>query len=417
MKMTTKSPISSRSLWRDKWSYPEGFIIILGLLVTGFAIEWANGIQSLPVLHHPANLIFGFSFIAILILSYLFFRKTQLILFLKSVPAAITSISFFAINALFMGLFLQESNSVGFSAILSLHQVTSSWYFLLSNLYLLTVLGMLVIDKLFHFRIKDLGIFVSHLGLWLVIFASSLGSFEMSRLEMDLTEGEITNMGLDRNKSGRSVEMPFALKLYDFELEEYAPKVGIVDNISGKLLHEQGKNIRILEKEKAFEILNYQMSILEYLESGSKVGNAYYFVNDIGAPPAVKIQSVSPSNDTLTGWISCGSFNTPYESMKLSEQHSLIMLVPEPKNYISKIGIFRPEGLEAEIQLEVNQPYQLDDWKIYQLSFNDEFGKWSNVSVVELVRDPWLPLVYSGIFLMMAGAIYMFWFGRTRRVR
>ena len=35
-------------------------------------------------------------------------------------------------------------------------------------------------------------------------------------------------------------------------------------------------------------------------------------------------------------------------------------------------------------------------------------GKWSNVSVFELVRDPWLHAVYVGIYLLIIGAVGMF---------
>lgn len=35
-------------------------------------------------------------------------------------------------------------------------------------------------------------------------------------------------------------------------------------------------------------------------------------------------------------------------------------------------------------------------------------GKWSNVSVFELVTDPWLPIVYTGIFMLLIGAVGMF---------
>jgi hypothetical protein len=41
-------------------------------------------------------------------------------------------------------------------------------------------------------------------------------------------------------------------------------------------------------------------------------------------------------------------------------------------------------------------------------------GKWSTESYVELVKDPWLPAVYVGIFMIMAGALYLFWMGRKR---
>lgn len=35
-------------------------------------------------------------------------------------------------------------------------------------------------------------------------------------------------------------------------------------------------------------------------------------------------------------------------------------------------------------------------------------SKWSNVSVFELVRDPWLHAVYVGIYLLIIGAVGMF---------
>ena len=35
-------------------------------------------------------------------------------------------------------------------------------------------------------------------------------------------------------------------------------------------------------------------------------------------------------------------------------------------------------------------------------------GRWSDISVFELVRDPWLPAVYAGIIMMVLGAICLF---------
>ena len=49
---------------------------------------------------------------------------------------------------------------------------------------------------------------------------------------------------------------------------------------------------------------------------------------------------------------------------------------------------------------------------IYQQSYDETMGKWSKLSVINAVRDPWLPVVYFGIFLLIAGAVYLFWIGR-----
>lgn len=401
-----------RSLWELKWSYKEGFVITIGLFLVGIALELTKATNPLVLLRYPENLIVGFLYISVLVLAYSFFRKSKWVVFLKSIPAAITSISFFALIALIMGLFMQDSKADGWSSNLSFNQVTSSWFYLFSILYLLTALGMLILDKLFHFKLKNLGILVSHLGLWLVIFAASLGSSDITRLQMDLKEGQLS-FNAKEPKTGKVFKMPFALKLKDFRMEDYPPKIGIVDNVSGKLLLEQGKNIRILEEESSFHILDWDVQVLDFLEFAGKAADNYYYMHDIGAPPAAYLQAISSKGDTVQGWISCGSFNTQYESLKLDETHSMIMLYPEPKNYTSEIELFIPEGKQTEFLLEVNSPYKWDGWKIYQLSFDNKFGKWSDSSVVELVRDPWLPVVYSGVFLMLAGAMYLFWFGRT----
>ena len=42
-------------------------------------------------------------------------------------------------------------------------------------------------------------------------------------------------------------------------------------------------------------------------------------------------------------------------------------------------------------------------------------GRWSETSTFELVKDPWLPAVYLGIFLLLAGAVLTFIFSQKRR--
>ncbi len=45
---------------------------------------------------------------------------------------------------------------------------------------------------------------------------------------------------------------------------------------------------------------------------------------------------------------------------------------------------------------------------IYQVSYDEKMGRWSNTSVFELVKDPWLPYVYFGIILMLLGTLGLF---------
>lgn len=86
-----------------------------------------------------------------------------------------------------------------------------------------------------------------------------------------------------------------------------------------------------------------------------------------------------------------------------------------PKRFASEILIQTKEGRTIETIVDVNKPYELDDWKIYQYGYDMEMGVQSQISILELVSDPWLPVVYTGIYMMLAGAVCLFVFGGRRK--
>jgi cytochrome c biogenesis protein ResB len=79
---------------------------------------------------------------------------------------------------------------------------------------------------------------------------------------------------------------------------------------------------------------------------------------------------------------------------------------PEPKRFASRVEVFTDTHERYPATIEVNKPLALRGWKIYQLSYDERRGRWSQTSTVELVRDPWLPAVYTGIFMMLAGTLF-----------
>ena len=87
-----------------------------------------------------------------------------------------------------------------------------------------------------------------------------------------------------------------------------------------------------------------------------------------------------------------------------------------PKRFASEIQILTKTGKNIETTVDVNKPYEVDGWKIYQYGYDTQMGAESQISILELVSDPWLPLVYTGIYMMLAGAVCMFVIGGRRRV-
>ena len=89
----------------------------------------------------------------------------------------------------------------------------------------------------------------------------------------------------------------------------------------------------------------------------------------------------------------------------------------KPKRYASEVQILTKSGKNIETTIDVNKPYEVDGWKIYQYGYDTQMGAQSQISIFELVSDPWLPWVYAGFYMMLAGAVLMTLMVLWRRVR
>ncbi len=73
------------------------------------------------------------------------------------------------------------------------------------------------------------------------------------------------------------------------------------------------------------------------------------------------------------------------------------------EKFISDLTVYKTESEPFKISVSVNHPHTLDGWKIYQSGY-DNYGD-EVVSILNLIRDPWMPAVYVGIFMLIAGAV------------
>lgn len=78
-----------------------------------------------------------------------------------------------------------------------------------------------------------------------------------------------------------------------------------------------------------------------------------------------------------------------------------------PKRFASDVVVRGKSGEEKAAVIEVNKPLKAGGWKMYQYGYDEEAGVEGTTSILQMVKDPWLPLVYAGIFTMLAGAFLM----------
>jgi cytochrome c biogenesis protein ResB len=88
------------------------------------------------------------------------------------------------------------------------------------------------------------------------------------------------------------------------------------------------------------------------------------------------------------------------------------MLEAEAKSFQSKIRVYYTNDKDEDILLEVNKPETIEGWDIYQTDYDKEMGSWSDYSIIEMVHDPWLPVIYVGVAMLILGSVLLMFVGK-----
>ena len=409
--MSVKKP-----LWQYPWKYRESFIIAFSLLMAGFVIEFFTRNKSILLPSWPVNLyiILAFWGYIIFVSRYV---KNRFVRWLSSQFAAISAISVLTFLILLMGFISQDDKEASsFTRSIGLSHVNHSWTYIMCSLYLMIILGFTIIRRLLPVNIKNIAFFLNHAGLWLVIATASLGSADLWKLTMVLKVGEEINTAVD---SKRTVyEMPLKLKLLNFQIEEFSPELGIISNKEVALITKKGDKLLEAREGNKGKLAEWDVFVEKFYDSAIKDSSGYVYADKIGSTNAAYINIVnSKTGFKKSGWVTKGSIAMSREFLKLDSKHSVVMTMNQPKKFSSKIQVQYLSGEKKEVNIEVNKPIRINNWKMYQTGYNEKMGKWSNVSIVELVRDPWIPVVYTGIFMILAGSLYLVFVHNVRFLR
>jgi cytochrome c biogenesis protein ResB len=266
---------------------------------------------------------------------------------------------------------------------------------------------------LFSSKKKKIVFLLNHFGLWLVIFSAGLGSADLQRYYMNVNEGEYLTLGY--NNDHKNLKFPFELKLIDFKIDEFPARLVWVDYTSYEIGSKFKNTASLIEKGKIYKVEDYTIKVEEYLPQAVELTPGNFAVsNDSFAGQAAKIVILNKHADTLNhGWISSGSHSFKSSYLPVDSNYFLAMKLPEPKRFSSIIEIKDSYGNLKNVKLEVNKPYKVDGWQLYQYSYDVQKGRYSKLSIIEAVRDPWIPVVYVGLFMLIMGSLLLFYQGRN----
>ena len=399
-------------MWSKPWKLAEGFLTGGGLIATGIMLQISVGSIKWGEFAYPVNVIILGTYLLLLGLLHLFRKKLYFVRWLGQYEAAVPALIYTIILTVVMGLVRQVPDTQQTADPIGITKMLSFWPFVLIYLWTMTILGLVTLKHLSPFSWRSIPFLLNHTGLFIAVVCATLGSADMQRLTMNVQIGRPEWRAVD--KQGMLHELPIAIALKEFTIDEYPPKLMLISNKTGEALPKKQPQFVSLEKNtKQGRLLSWNLQILKQIDMAAAVNNAdstrYVEWHTVGATHAAYVKATSTtSGDEKTGWISCGSFLFPYQALKLNQNCSLVMPDPEPERFASRVDIFTKTGEEFETTIEVNKPVKVGSWKIYQLNYDETKGRWSDISVLELVSDPWLPFVYTGIGMMMLGAVSLF---------
>lgn len=352
-------------------------VVVLAIVIAGQALQLLLGEFDNRALQFPINLI-----LAIALLSPLLFRKSLFVKRVSSPSLSIYIILLFAVLSLFMGLIPNNG-------------IKLSWPFVLLYLLLLINLSALLSRRLirFAFNLREVAFLMNHFGLFLLLFAMGPGAADKERYFLTVREGETEWRG-ERSFPSKSevVELPIAVELENFYMEEYPPKLVALNINSGKALPLDRPPIST----------KWSVVVDSTIERHASAPTSFISITDF------------EKDSTYSAEVTCGNYFQHFKLAHLNDSLSIAMTTPEPKLFRSKVILYEQSGKSKEGFVEVNHPLQLKGWRVYQYSYDRVRGKASEYSIFELVYDRWSSVTYTGLIMLLIGSLLMFWQGVKR---
>lgn len=262
------------------------------------------------------------------------------------------------------------------------------------------------------------GLLLMHAGCVLILVGGMWGSQGGHNLQKKL-------FGIDKIRTGRMAiyerssdnrvalfgsreqkELPFSIKLNDFRIEYYQPAYLQIETEDGNVQRveaEVGRQIDLGDKYGKAQIVrmfeNFKMS----LEDGKRTA---YDDPGQGLNPALAVRITPPSGEATTQHVFSlhPGFGHTQGGPKMIYDRPPYRAISD---YISELEVIDKDGnIVAKKDIEVNHPLRYGGYHFYQSSYDDKAGQYT---VLQVVSDTGLYVVYAGYWMLCIGVIWHMW--------
>lgn len=382
-----------QAFWDGKLGYAHAWLAVSMALIVGLALHLATG----PVPSSPLMLAFFGLPLAAAVVCVRVFRLSEPVQWLSGIPLAVTSTAAALVLALFGGVLPSSAwNSLG------LPSLWASWPFVLAGWLVALNLACAAAKRAWPLTRQNVLFLLSHAGLLVCMAGGAMSSVWQERARMIVHPGG--PVAYAERQDGSRFELPFAVTLKEFNMDTFAPTLVVAasdeDIFPGSHFAKEGMTEAIG---------GYDVQVLKHLPK------AVYASGWKAAPwktaaPASLVRVSQKGAKVAEGWVSCGSMDVPVTMLPLPGDKVVAMPPPRPKRFHSLVSVKTTEGVQ-EYDVEVNKPALVKGWHLYQISYDEKMGAASEYSVLEVVHDHGVPVVFFGMFLVLAAMVWHLWDG------
>lgn len=376
------------------------------LFVVGIVLQCVVGDFDNGFLRYPWGLILAVNYLYLLVLLHFQRDKWRWVNRLSDHYASVSALGSMVLMTIIFGLTRQDASTEGVVGLLGFSRMTSSWPFNLLLLYFTTTVGLAVVDDLHHWRQRGLAAMMSHLAVFVVLTCGMFGSADKMRITVNAHLERPVAEGID--SKGVSQTLPFAITLKEFAMEEYPPKLYLLDT-----RQESSSEDFLLVEETTSEgeIDGWQLRVERVIDMAGRMPDSEEWIEMVhtGAAPAIYLKATNPATgESYSGWVSCGSHIFEPSYLRLGERYAVAMPRRDAKRYLSRVNVEQMSGERQRFDIEVNHPARIGAWRIYQVGYDTARGRWSSVSVLECVKDGWYSAIHIALWLMLSAGVVMF---------
>lgn len=401
--------------------FTEPVSFTIAVILVGLGIELMTSGSGFIIPDWPFNLVFLLLFAAVIFIVGLLFREHPLVTWLGGIPLGLSLIIGIAALSLVGGVLPQDTivngvlRSEHFApdskvSMLRFNGMFSSWPFAFVILLFLLNLGLSLVWKTIPFRVANLQFMLFHGGFWIALSCGLLGSTQLQRFVVPLYEGKESNVAYDRDTE-KALHLPFSIYLKDFHIDQYVPQFALYDPRQDAVIETKSKVMPEITKGAKAEWPGFgSVTVIDYLPDA--LPDAHGIPVHIGGRKGVPYAKVriDENGKVSEHWITSGGPQVKPQFVPMGD-FFVVMAEGQPKAFRSEVMMIGQRETRLPAMLEVNKPVDFEGWKLYQMGYDEKSGRWSTMSLVEAVRDPWLPAVYLGFFMIMAGNVLFFWKG------